>query len=407
MKKTTKKYVSLASRGNKVLSPALSHYFDLEITSGKGNYLIGRDGQKYLDFATGIAACNVGHCHPRVVAAIKKQSEKLIHACSGIVYYEPNIALAEKLAKIVPIKDAQTFFSHSGSESIEGAIKLARFVTKKPGLIALSKGFHGRTFGSLSLTSSKEQYRLGYEPLLPECYIAEKDLDSIKKIVDGAEKGIAAVVIELEQGEGGYQPLDKKFVKDLRAYTQENGILLIVDEVQTGFGRTGKMFACEHYGIVPDIMALAKAIASGLPLGAVVASREIMQHWNPGAHGSTMTGNPVTCAASLATIEIIEKDKLVKNAGAMGALLMDGLKKIAKETPLIKDVRGLGLMIGVEMLDSDVTKKVLKIALEHKLLLISTGGTGKVVRFIPALNITKKEINIALETFKTVLGWIK
>ena len=407
MKKALKKSKSLVVRGKAVLSPVLSHYFDLEIESAKGSYLFSKGGGEYLDFATGIAAVNTGHCHPKVVAAIKKQAEKLIHACSGIVYYEANVALAEKLAKIVPISQAQFFFCHSGSEAIEGAMKLARYVTKKPGLIALKKGFHGRTMGALSLTTSKESYQQGYAPLVPEVYIAEKDMDSIKQIVDGAANGIAAVFIELEQGEGGYQPLDKKFVKDLRTYTKQNGILLVVDEVQTGFGRTGKWFACEHYGIEPDIMALAKGIASGLPLGAVVAPKSIMEHWLPGAHGSTMTGNPVTCAAALATVEAIEKEKMIQNAVKMGKVLVDGLKKIAKDCPLIIDVRGLGLMIGVEMIDNDVTKKMMELCLNHGLLIISTGATGKVLRIIPPLNVSLKEVKRALQIFETCLGWVK
>lgn len=399
---------SLKQRGLKVLSPVLGKYFDdFEIKGGKGNYLFGLDGKKYLDFATGIACCIIGHAHPKVVAAIKKQSARLLHACIGVAYYEPYVELAEELQKIAPMKDALAFFCQSGSEAVEASIKLAKYVTKRPGLIAFQGGFHGRTLGALSLTTSKMKYRDGYEPLVPEVYISPLDLKVVEGLLQTHQGKIAGIIIEPILGEGGYVVIGKDFLKGLRQLCDKYGVLLIFDEVQTGLGHTGKWFACEHVGVVPDILSIAKGVASGLPLGACLAKPEVMSKWSPGAHGSTFGGNPVCCAAAIATIETIKKEKLLTNAASLGKYLFKQLSLLRAQHPeLIKDVRGMGLMIGVDFGNSEVVKKILNHCLANQLLLISTGGDGTVIRFIPALNIGRKEIDKALKIFSAALDYV-
>jgi 4-aminobutyrate aminotransferase len=395
---------NLKKRGEKVLSPVLGKYFtDFEVKSGKGGYLFGLDGKKYLDFATGIACCITGHCHPKVSAAIKKQADLLLHTCIGIAYYEPYVRLAEELQKISPIKNAQSFFCQSGAEAIEAALKLAKYAAKKPGIIAFQGGFHGRTLGALSVTTSKLKYRDGYEPLLPEVYVAPLDL----KVVEGLMQThqIAGAVIEPILGEGGYIVVAKEFLKGLRALCDKYNILLIFDEVQTGMGHTGKWFACEHAGVVPDIIAFAKGIASGLPLGGIIAGAELMGKWSPGAHGGTFGGNPVCCAAAVATIKIIKEEKLLTNTAKLGAYLMKKLSELrTQHSELIKDVRGLGLIVGVDFGASEPTNKVMNYCLAHGLLLIPTGASGTVMRFIPPLNVTKVQIDQALRVFAAALN---
>jgi len=396
---------NLKERGLKVLSPVLGKYFDdFEVAGGKGAYLIGLDGKKYLDFATGIACCVTGHCHPKIVAAIKKQTEKLLHACIGIAYYEPYVKLAEELQKIAPMKNAQAFFCQSGTEAAEAALKLVKYVTKRPGIIAFQGGFHGRTLGALSVTSSKMKYREGYEPLLPEVYIAPFDL----RVVEGLmkTKKVAGVMVEPILGEGGYLEVKKEFLKGLRKLCDKYKVLLIFDEVQTGVGHTGKWFACEHAGVSPDVVTIAKGIASGLPLGACLAKAEIMAKWSPGAHGSTFGGNPVCCAAAIATIQTIKNEKMLANTAKYGKYLIDGLKKLQKKFAIIKDVRGLGLMLGVDFGSSEIVKKIINFCLQKKLVLISTGGDGTVIRFIPPLNVNKKQIDQALSIFETALAHV-
>jgi 4-aminobutyrate aminotransferase len=411
---------NLSQRGKKVVSPVLGRYFpEFEIKSGRGCYLYGTDGKKYLDFSSGIAACSTGHAHPKVVAAAKKQVERLIHICIGIANYAPYIELAESLAKVVPIDNAQFFFCQSGSEAVEAAIKLAKYATKKPGLIALRGAFHGRTLGALSVTTSKMKYRDGYEPLLPEVYIAEPDLAGIEKLC--REKSIAAIIFEPIAGEGGYLVQPAELVKGLRRICDQYGVLLIADEIQTGFGRTGKWFAVEHFGIKPDIICMAKGIASGFPLGGIAASADLMAKWSPGAHGTTFGGNPVCCAAAIATAEVIKKEKLVNNAKQLGVYLMkrlselrtarlrsprahNGSTSLAAGSELIKDVRGMGLMIGVDFQDSGPVKKIVNYCLSHGMVIIPTGADGTVIRFIPPLIVTKAQIDQALKIFADALN---
>lgn len=395
---------NLKERGQAVVSPVLGMYFnDFEVAGGRGSRLIDFNGREYLDFATGIACAVIGHCHPKVVAAIKSQAAKLLHTCIGVAYYEPYVQLAEELQEIAPQKNAQSFFCQSGTEAVEAALKLAKYATKKPGIIAFKGGFHGRTLGSLSVTTSKMKYRDGYEPLLQEIYIAPFDLRVVAGLIKSHK--IGGIILEPMLGEGGYIEVDKAFLKNLRRLCDQNNILLIFDEVQTGIGHTGKWFACEHAGVVPDIITIAKGIASGLPLGACLAKKEVMAKWSPGAHGGTFGGNPVCCAAAIATLEVIKKDKLLQNATKLGKYLKASLQRLATRNPrLIKDVRGRGLMIGVDFGAGEPVKKIINYCLEKKLVLISTGGDGTVIRFIPALNIKKAEIDEALNIFADALA---
>jgi 4-aminobutyrate aminotransferase len=393
---------TLKERGLKVLSPVLGKYFDdFEIKGGQDGYLIGLDGKKYLDFATGIACCVIGHCHPKVAAAVKKQADTLLHTCIGVAYYEQYVQLAEELQKIAPLRNAQAFFCQSGTEAIEACLKLAKYAAKKPGIIAFQGGFHGRTLGALSVTTSKLKYRDGYEPLLPEVYVAPLDL----KVVEGLlkTKKIGGLLIEPILGEGGYLVVKKEFLRGLRKLADKYGALLIFDEVQTGIGRTGKWFACQHAGVAPDIVALAKGIASGLPLGACLARADVMAKWSPGAHGSTFGGNPVSCAAALATLQVIKEEKLLANAAKQGSYLLAELKKLQKKYPAIKDVRGLGLMIGVDFGANEPVKSIMNQCLKNGVLMIPTGADGTVMRFIPPLNVTRAQIDQALRAFAAAL----
>ena len=388
------------------MSPVLGKYFDdFEVKGGKGGYLIGLDGKKYLDFATGIACCITGHCHPKVSAAIKKQADLLLHTCIGVAYYEPYVKLAEELQKLAPMKGAMSFFCQSGSEAVEASIKLAKYASKKPGIIAFQGGFHGRTLGALSITTSKLKYRDGYEPLLSEIYVAPLDLKVVEGLLVSHPGKIGGMIIEPIFGEGGYTVVDKAFLKGLRQLGDKYNVLLIFDEVQTGIGHTGKWFACEHAGVTPDIIALAKGIASGLPLGACLAKPEVMAKWSPGAHGSTFGGNPVCCAAAIATLKAIQDEKMLANTVKLGAYLKQKLSALHDQhSALIKDVRGLGLMLGVDFGDSAPVKSIINYCLQKQLVLISTGADGTVIRFIPPLNVTKKQIDRALKIFAAALA---
>ncbi|MFA4857898.1 MAG: aminotransferase class III-fold pyridoxal phosphate-dependent enzyme [Candidatus Margulisiibacteriota bacterium] len=397
--------MSLKERAEKVLSPVIGRYFtDFEVERGKGAYLFGLDGKKYLDFATGIAALPVGHCHPKVVKAATAQVKKLIHVNTGIAYYEANIALAEKMVKITPPGLDMVFFNQSGSEAVETALKLAKYATKKPGIVCFRGGFHGRTLGALSITTSKEKYHDGYKPLLPNVYVCEKTVEAFEALINqvGAQN-IAAAIIEPIQGEGGYLIPSKEFLQGIFQLCKQNGILFIADEVQSGFGRTGKWFACEHFEIVPDIMAVAKGIGSGFPLGAVIASENLMRGWTPGAHGSTMSGNPVTCAAALANIEAMEAENVLENATALGAYALKKLKKLQKKNPKIKEVRGVGLMLAVEFEDGATVKEIRYKALDAGLVLISCGPEDNIIRLVPPLNIKKSQLNMGLRILEKVL----
>jgi 4-aminobutyrate aminotransferase len=408
------------------LSPILGRYFQRSWDRGEGHELIDTAGRRYLDFASGIATTSLGHHHPAVTKAIHEQVDKLLHICNALGYLEPVGRLAQMIADVMPEPLDTVFFANSGSEAIEAALKLARRVTGRPGLIAFSGGFHGRTYGSVTVTTSNINYRTGYEPLLPSVFIAPypnvyRDFGGDEQAaIEGAMAGlrrifaeeiapsrVAGILIEPVQGEGGYYPAPPEFLRQLRAECDRYGILLIADEVQCGFARTGKMWGFEHAGIVPDVVCLAKAIANGLPLSAIVTRRELQERWGVGAHGSTFGGNPVSCAAGVAVLETILDQDLVANAEASGRRLIAGLQAIMAEEPRIGDVRGPGLMIGVEFVkdretrepDGATAEAVLAGSIEGGLILLSAGYAHQVVRWMPPIDVTAAEIDKAIDIF--------
>ncbi len=408
------------------LSPILGRYFGRSWERGEGHELIDTSGRHYLDFASGIATTSLGHHHPAVTKAIHEQVDKLLHICNALGYLEPVGRLAEMIADVMPEPLDTVFFANSGSEAVEGALKLARRVTGRPGLIAFSGGFHGRTFGSVSVTSSNINYRTGYEPLLPSVYISPfpnvyRDFGGDEHAaVQGALAGlrrlfaeqipptqVAGILIEAVQGEGGYYPAPTAFLQELRAICDQYGILYIADEVQCGYARTGMMWGFEHAGIIPDVVCLAKAIANGLPLSAIVTRRELQDRWGVGAHGSTFGGNPVACAAGVAVLQTILDQNLVANAALNGKRLSTGLHAIMAEEPRIGDVRGPGLMIGVEFVKDRKTREpdgatadaLLARCLDDGLILLSAGSSHQVVRWIPPIDVTGAEVDRALEIF--------
>ena len=413
------------AREREHLSQVLYRYTPLVIEHAKGSYLFTVDGRRYLDFASGIAVTNLGHGHPAVLRAAHEQLDRLVHT-SVVAHHQPAIELAERIAGLAPGKLDKVFFANSGAESVEGAIKLARYVTGRPALIAFQGAFHGRTYGALSLTASKSYYRERYEPFLPGVYHVpypyayrnptgpgdEATLDYVFEVIDELldtrvpPRNIAAFIVEPVLGEGGYVVPPGDFMPRLRKLCDEHGILLIADEVQSGYGRTGKMFASEHTGVVPDIMTLAKSIASGLPLSAVVATSKLMDQWEPAAHGSTFGGNPVSCAAGIATLDVFEREGILANAAEKGAELMRRLRELQKQLPVIGDVRGLGLMVGVELVHADGTankelqKKVRQVCLDSGMVILSCGPHDNVLRLVPPLNLSQAELDEGWEILK-------
>jgi 4-aminobutyrate aminotransferase len=412
------------------LSPVLGRYFERSWSHGEGHRLYDTEGRAYLDFANGIAVTALGHHHPRVTAAIHAQVDRLIGPTGAMGYSEPVVRLTTMLADTFPAALDTVMLLNSGSEAIDGALKLARRVTGRPGIIAFRGGFHGRTFGAASVTTSALNYRTGYEPLLPGVYVApypaaypdfggdeeaasEAALAGLRLVLASSipPSEVGSVLIEPVRGEGGYNPAPASFLRGLRALCDEHGIVLIADEVQTGFARTGRMWAFEESGIVPDVVVLAKAIANGLPLSAIVASRDLMERWGKSAHGSTYGGNPVACAAGIAVLETIAADGLVANAAARGTELRDGLDRIAAEEPRIGDVRGRGLMVGVEFVtdresrtpDPALAKAAIAKAADLGLLVLTCGVFGNVVRWIPPIDASSAEISEAVEIFGEAL----
>ncbi|HEV2233163.1 MAG TPA: acetyl ornithine aminotransferase family protein [Terriglobia bacterium] len=411
------------------VSPSYTRDYPLVARRGEGMFIEDVDGNRFLDFGAGIAVISTGHCHPDVVRAIQRQAETLIHM-SGTDFYYPQLAqLAEKVAQITPGSfPKRVYFGNSGTEAMEAAMKLARYHTRRPGFIAFLGSFHGRTFGSLSLTASKTVQRNGFGPLLagvahspyPNPYRCsaghrpgECDCDPIEYIEKKLFKTsvppeeVAAIIVEPIQGEGGYIVPPPGFLPRLRKLADRHGILLIFDEVQCGMGRTGKMWACDHDGVVPDILISAKGIASGLPLSVTVARADIM-NWPPGAHASTFGGNPVACAAAMETIRLLE-EKYIQNAARMGEYIMKRIADWPTQHAIVGQVRGRGLMIGIELVKSQETRepyseargKVLQRAFEKGLMLIGCGEST--LRFVPPLIVEKGHIDAALNIFEDCL----
>ncbi len=422
--------LDLAALAADNLTPVLGRYFERSWARGEGHRLYDTDGKAYLDFANGIAVSVLGHAHPAVVDAVRRQAETLMAPTAAMGYAEPVVRLAQELARELPDPIDSVFFMNSGSEAIEAALKLARRVTGRPGIIAFRGAFHGRTLGATSVTSSNVNYRAGYEPLLPGVYLTvfpsvyreykgDEDhavrsaLGHLRSLLRTTIPGssVAAILIEPVQGEGGYIPAPAAFLRGLRSICDEHGILLILDEVQSGYGRTGRMWGFQHAGIVPDVVCMAKAMANGLPLSAIASSRALQERWGKSAHGTTFGGNPVCCAAGLAVLETIRSQGLVENAAVRGAELTAGLRRIAADDPRIGDVRGPGLMIGVELVKDRATREpdgalceaVIQGCADEGLLVLSCGVAHNVIRWIAPLDVTSQEIDEALEIFGRVL----
>jgi 4-aminobutyrate aminotransferase len=420
---------AIIERDKVVVSPSYTRGYPLVIARGSGAMVEDVDGNVFLDCAAGIAVNATGHSHPDVVKAITEQAQKFLHMSGTDFYYEPQVRLAEELAAVTPIAGgARSFFGNSGTEAVEACLKLSRYSTGRQNIIAFLGGFHGRSMGSLSLTASKAIQRRGFGPMMPGVYHAPfpdcyrcplglkvencqaECLDFIDQQIFAhlvSPDEVAAVVVEPIQGEGGYVVAPDQFLQKLRELTTQHGILLVADEVQSGMGRSGKMFAIEYSGVEADMFAIAKGIASGMPLGVAVARSGLMA-WPPGAHASTFGGNPVSCAAALATLTLL-KDRLVANAADVGAHLMNGLKALADQHPLVGDVRGRGLMVGVELVRDRKTKEratderdaVVNAAFAHGLLLLGAGKNA--VRFSPPLILTREQADIAVRIFGEAL----
>jgi 4-aminobutyrate aminotransferase len=414
---------ALIARDRATVSPSYTRGYPLVIERASGSLVEDVDGNVFLDCAAGIAVNATGHSHPDVVAAIVEQAGRFLHMSGTDFYYEPQVRLAEELAAIAPFDGAaKSFFGNSGTEAVEASIKLARYATGRPNIIAFFGGFHGRTLGSLALTASKTVQRRGFEPFMPgvfhapyaDCYhcplgfkpdtCAAECLDFVENQLFAqlvSPDDVAAVIVEPIQGEGGYVIAPDQFLQRLRELTAKHGILLIADEVQSGMGRTGQMFAIEHARVQPDVVAIAKGIASGMPLGVSTARASLMT-WPPGAHASTFGGNPVSCAAALVTIRLL-KERLMANATDVGSHLLAGLRGLMEKHPAIGDVRGRGLMIGVEFVRDRTTKEpapelrnaVVNAAFRHGLLLLGAGKSS--IRFSPPLVLTRAQADTALQ----------
>jgi 4-aminobutyrate aminotransferase len=407
--------------------------FKLVVDHAEGVWVTDPDGNVFLDCNAGVAVCSTGHCHPAIVQAIQEQAAELIHICGTDYYYRHMPQLAEKLDQIVPVPSpTKTHFANSGTEAVETALKLAMHATGREKFIAFFNSFHGRTLGSLSLTSSKSAQRKGFKrQALDVVHVPfpnefRNPFSAADCGTGGAGQGalnwieerlfktttppeeVAAIVVEAVQGEGGYVPAPKNFMQGLRRICDQHGILLIVDEVQSGMGRTGKMFACEHYDVQADIVCIAKGIASGLPLGACVARADLM-NWKPGAHASTFGGNPVCIAAALKTIELLEGG-LVENSATVGAYLKSGLEKLMRKYDCIGDVRGMGMMIGVEFVEDRVSNKPapelrdrIEVAAFDRGLILLGAGTNT-IRWSPPLILTRENVDVALEIFDEAIA---
>ncbi len=411
-----------------LISPVWPRYTPIVAQRGEGAYVYDQDGTRYLDFTTGIGVTNTGHCHPQVVQAIQEQAAKLLHGQVNIVYHPPLLDLAKELRSIVPGDLDCFFFSNSGAEAVEGAVKLARHATGKSNVIVFQGSFHGRTALTMALTTSKTIYRLGYQPLPAGVFVAPypyayhygwseeeteafclRELELLLKMqTDPSET--AAILVEPVLGEGGYVVPPAGFLKGLRRVCDEHGLLLIADEVQSGFGRTGKWFAIEHFDVEPDVMTMAKGLASGMPLSGVAARRELMERWIPGSHGGTYGGNAVACAAAAATVRVIRDEGLLENAARMGARLMQRLRALQAEYPIVGDVRGLGLMVATEFTAqdgspaTDAAKAVVKACLERRLMLLTCGPWNNTVRWIPPLIVTEEQIEEGVTIFEEALS---
>ncbi|MPW25572.1 aminotransferase class III-fold pyridoxal phosphate-dependent enzyme [Alkalibaculum sp. M08DMB] len=403
------------------LSPVLVKATNLVAKEAYGCYITTVEGEKYLDFVQGIAVNALGHSHPKIVDAVKKQVEKLTTASFNLVNYEPTLKFSKRLASLTPGDLKVSFFSNGGAEAIDGAIKLARVATGRQGIIAFKGSFHGRTIGASSVTGSSAKYKKGYDPLMPGvnftsypyCFRCEynkknddcelectKELDDIFNYIISPDQ-VAAIIMEPIQGEGGYIVPPKNFVLKIREICNEYGILLIFDEIQSGYGRTGKFFASEHFDIVPDIMTLGKAIGGGFPMSAIISTKCLMDKWPVGTHGTTFGGHPVIAAAANAVLDAFEEENIIKNCNEIGSYLKDKLYEFKSKYDVIGDVRGLGLMIGIEFVCKDgranakARDEIIKYCIDKKLLMLGCGKST--LRFCTPLNVSKEDVDKSLE----------
>jgi 4-aminobutyrate aminotransferase len=420
---------AVIARDKAVMSPSYTRSCPLVVRRGEGAIIEDVDGNRFLDFNAGIAVVASGHCHPHVVDAVQRQAAELIHMSGTDFYYENMVELAETLTRLVPGGGPRrVYFGNSGAEAVEAGLKLARSHSGRQQFISFFGSFHGRTMGALSLTGSKNIQKKGFGPFVPgvhhvpyaNCYRCQYDktpatcsVECVKHIEDVVMKHlvpadeIAAIVVEPVQGEGGYIVPPRKFIDELQELARRHGILVVFDEIQSGMGRTGKMFAAEHFDATPDMLTLAKGIASGMPLSATVTRADVMD-WKPGQHASTFGGNPVAVSAALATIELLE-DSLMENAARLGAHIMDRIHDWPRRFPVVGDVRGLGLMIGIEMVRDQTTKernaiardRMEELAFERGLLILGTGPNS--LRLCPPLVITKDQADFAVDTLEECL----
>ena len=410
------------------MSPVWGRIFNFVAERAEGSYIYTTDGRQLLDFTCGIGVTNTGHCHPKVVEAVREQAGLFLHAQANIVIHKPMLRLVEELRRIAPPSIDGFFFSNSGAEALEGAVKLARAATGKQNIIVFSGSFHGRTAGTMALTTSKTIYRAGFGPLpagvfvtpfpyafrlgMTEEQASAYALEQLEYLLASqtAPRETAAILIESVLGEGGYVVPPVSFMKGLREICDRHGILLIFDEVQSGFGRTGKWFALEHFGVTPDIITSAKGLASGMPLSGVFSRLDLMKKWEVGSHGGTYGGNAVACAAAVATIQAMREDNMLENASERGLQLMTGLSKLQEDFPQIGDVRGKGLMIGTEFIvdgrpekAKPLVKEIVHAAEAANLLLLTCGTYDNTIRWIPPLNVTAEQIGAGLGAFEGAL----
>ncbi|MFN8621560.1 MAG: aminotransferase class III-fold pyridoxal phosphate-dependent enzyme [Chloroflexota bacterium] len=418
-----------------VIAPVWARYTNLRVERGEGSWLITTTGERYLDYTSGIGVTNTGHAHPHVAAAVAEQATKLLHGQQNIVYHEAGLRLHARLEQLAPAAGWGAFLSNSGAEAVEAAVKLARVATGRPAIVTFKGGFHGRTGQTMALSTSRVTIRGDFEPLAgsvyhadyPFCYRATGGSHPIEactcdwewrletlfaQVVD--PRKVAAIFIEPVMGEGGYVVPPPGFLPRLREICDRHGILMVADEVQSGYGRTGRFFAFQHWDVVPDIVVMAKGIASGLPLSGILAPKATLAAWAPGAHGGTYGGNVVSCAAANATLDVIEQESLVANAAERGRQLLAGLREIKGRHATIGDVRGLGLMAAIEFVDPTspdgrapnpgMVKRTLAETLDRKLMLLSCGSFGQVVRLIPPLVTTASEIDHALAVIDEAIG---
>jgi acetylornithine aminotransferase/acetylornithine/N-succinyldiaminopimelate aminotransferase len=393
------------SKVQKAEAKYMLHTYDRHpvlLTHGKGAYLYSEDGSKYLDFLSGIGVMALGYSHPKITKVIREQAAKLVHV-SNLFYTEQPSVLAQKLVKLSGLNRA--FFSNSGTEAWEGALKIARAVasgkglTKRTKFLAMENSFHGRTMGSMATTYT-EKYRKPFAPVMPGVvFVKFNDIEDLKAKFD---EDVCAVCIETIQGEGGIQPATKEFLKAARELTQKSGALLLLDEIQCGLGRTGKMFAYQHYGVKPDVVTLAKPLAAGLPLGAILLTEEVAASIHPGMHGTTFGGGPLACAVALEVLKVIEEDKLLAHVREVGNYFMELLRQLDARHGCIADVRGVGLMVGVELDSADLAKAVQKAMLDEKIIINRTHET--VLRFLPPFVVTKKHVETVVQALDQILS---